>query len=337
MKIFLIAAFAFLIPAAATAGEPKPIPRFQVLPLPGHQVSFQIDGVETTRWHFGNEYPRPFFYPFNRPSGASLTRMGHPGAPDHDHHRSIWFAHHDVNGMDFWSDNTSTWIRQKTWLAYLDGDEEAIMASLLEWMNGDGKAVMEQELVAAVMELPADGLGLELQITLRPTSGADTVKLGQTNFGFLAIRVAKSISGYFGGGTLTSSEGATGEKDIFGKRARWMDYSGPVPVGQGPARTSRIEGITYFDHPSNPRHPTFWHVREDGWMGASFGMHAPYTVSRGQPLVLRYLLQAHAGVYEHPTAEAVFRDFAARPGFAITPRILPHGQFDVGRATPTPP
>ena len=37
------------------------------------------------------------------PSGATLTRIGHPGAENHDHHRSVWFAHHKVNGLDFWS------------------------------------------------------------------------------------------------------------------------------------------------------------------------------------------------------------------------------------------
>ena len=30
--------------------------------------------------------------------------MGHPGAPDHDHHRSVWFAHFKVLGIDFWGD-----------------------------------------------------------------------------------------------------------------------------------------------------------------------------------------------------------------------------------------
>ncbi|MCH7919421.1 MAG: PmoA family protein [Planctomycetes bacterium] len=76
---------------------------------------------------------------------------------------------------------------------------------------------------------------------------------------------------------------------------RWMDYSGPIAVGEGPDRKSTVEGVTYFDHLSNPRFPSYWHVREDGWMGASFGMHEPFTIHRDKPLVLRYLLYAHAG------------------------------------------
>ena len=82
------------------------IPRCRILPLPDSQTSFQIDGHERLRWHSGESYPRPFFYPLLGPTGSPLTRMGHPGAPNHDHHRSIWFAHHKVLGIDFWSDQT---------------------------------------------------------------------------------------------------------------------------------------------------------------------------------------------------------------------------------------
>ncbi len=77
-------------------------PRCQIIPLASHQVSFQIDDREVLRWHAGTDYPRPFFFPVIGPSGAMLTRMGHPGAPDHDHHQSIWFAHQKVMGIDFW-------------------------------------------------------------------------------------------------------------------------------------------------------------------------------------------------------------------------------------------
>ncbi|MCH7687320.1 MAG: PmoA family protein, partial [Planctomycetes bacterium] len=85
---------------------PGKIPRCQVIPLAEHQVSLQIDGTERLRWHYGRQYPRPFFFPFAGPSGSWLTRMGHPGAPNHDHHRPIWFAHARVLGIDFWSEQT---------------------------------------------------------------------------------------------------------------------------------------------------------------------------------------------------------------------------------------
>lgn len=335
--LLVVGAWWFGLVRGLPAAEPFALRRCELVPLPEHQASFQIDGVEKTRWHFGAEYPRPFFYPFNGPSGTSLTRMGHPGAENHDHHRSVWFAHHDVAGVDFWGDRTEGRIRQKSWYCYRDGDDEAVMASVSGWYDGQGKELMEQDVVAAL--IPAEGgeHSLEIQITMRPAPGAQSVELGKTNFGFLAVRVAKTLSVHFGGGALVNSEGEQGEKAIFGQPARWVDYSGPVAVGRGPDRTTVTEGITYFDHPANPRYPTSWHVREDGWMGASFSMHEGLTLTADAPLTLRYLLHAHRGPYDHAKAQSAHQSFAARPGFQVTQGTRPHCQYDVERKPTSPP
>lgn len=293
-------------------------PRCQILPLPDQQVSFSIDGVERTRWHFGRSYPRPFFYPLNGPSGTSLTRMGHPGAANHDHHRSVWFAHHKVLGIDFWGDRTEARIRQKSWAAYLDGDDEAIMAARIGWYDGhDPRELFEQKLVASVIPGSAKDWLLEVQATFKPK--AEMLEFEKTNFGFFAVRVAKNISAYFGGGELTSSEGRRGEPAIFGRRAKWMDYSGPVPGGG-------TEGITYFDHPSNPNYPTRWHVREDGWMGASVCMDGPVTTTKNDPLKLRYLLHVHDGDIDTDRAEKIGEQFESRPGFEVVKAEVKHRQ-----------
>ncbi len=331
-----------LLAVLATAVVAKPLvanaeeggvaaPRCELVPLPNDRVSMQIDGVERTCWHFGKDYPRPFFYPFRGPSGASLTRMGHPGAENHDHHRSIWFAHQDVAGYDFWSDRTDARIRQKHWYAYRDGDDEAVLATRCGWYDAEGKELLDQTLVVALRPMLDGEHALELQITLRPSEKTDAVALGRTNFGLLAVRVAKSISEHFGGGTLSSSEGQQGESAIFGKPARWMDYSGTVRVGRGERRRSVVEGITYFDHPNNLRFPASWHVREDGWMGASFCMTQGHEIKADSPLTLRYLLHAHRGAYDAAKATGVHAEFAKRPGFVVRKSVRKHQQYEVER------
>jgi hypothetical protein len=314
---------------------PNLIQRCQVIPQADHQASFVIDGVERLRWHFGSAYPRPFIYPLVGPSGAVLTRMGHPGAPDHDHHRSIWFAHEKVLGIDFWSDRTAARVRQKQWLAYQDGDDEAVMAVLLGWYDGhDPKELLAQELIVSIRPIENETL-VELQSTFTPL--AESLELGQTNFGFFAVRVAKSISKFFGGGELRNSEGASGEPAIFGKQARWMDYSGPVasgrrkPADQVASLETVVEGITYFDHANNPGYPARWHVREDGWMGASFNRTGSYVIRRDKPLVLRYLLHAHAGTANVKTADAIARVFNERPAFQLNRQARGHVQYTVAR------
>lgn len=306
-------------------------PRCQVLPLADHQTAILIDGQERLRWHYGPSYPRPFFYPILGPSGSSLTRMGHPGAPNHDHHRSVWFAHQKVLGIDFWSDNTEAAIRQRHWLAYEDGEEEAILASRLYWTDGHDPAhLLEQDLIAAVRPLEDGEWAMELSSTFTPK--AESLEFGRTNFGFLAVRVAKNISEYFGGGKLTSSEGLTGESAIFGTRAQWMDYSGPVPA-QKPGGKPAWEGITYFDHPQNPGHPTHWHVREDGWMGASVGMKSTLLATRQKPLLLRYLLHIHRGPVDKTRADDLARVFADHPGYVVEKSTKKHHQWTVRRLT----
>jgi hypothetical protein len=300
------------------------IPRCTATPVAGHQVSFAIDSQERLRWHFGDDYPRPYFYPLLGPSGQSLTRMGHPGAPNHDHHQSVWFAHNKVLGIDFWGYRSKAVIRQQEWLAYVDGDDEAVMAVKLGWYDGhDPKELMTQQLVAGMRPGPDGETFLELQSTFIPT--ADQLELGQTNFGFLAVRVAKSISAYFGGGQLVDSEGRVGEPAIFGLQAKWMDYSGPVT-------NDAVEGITFFDHPSNPGHPTHWHVREDGWMGASACFTAQKLLTKAEPLTLRYLLHAHRGAADNERSATVFADFARRSAFVVEKATVKHTAFTVRRA-----
>lgn len=318
-----------------------PLPRCEATPLPGHQVAFSVDGVERVAWHYGAQYPRPFFFPLRGPSGAELTRMGHPGAPNHEHHRSIWFSHKSVTGVDFWGDSGEARIRQHDWLAYEDGDE-ALMGVLLRWQDGhDPRPLLEQRVLVSVRpapEAPAETL-LEVDTTFTPT--AEMLELGQTNFGFFAVRVAKSISAYFGDGQLTNDQGAQGEPKLFGKPSRWMDYSGSVRPGglqrstgggmvhgrspklpatsadRARGRQSVTEGITFFDHPANPRHPAHWHVREDGWMGASMTMNEPLLLTKQSPLRLRYLLHAHAGPSNQPRAESIFDAFASTPALQL--------------------
>jgi hypothetical protein len=302
------------------------IPRCQIIPEPEDQAVFQIGDQEVLRWHHGKEYPRPFFYPLNGPSGQSLTRMGHPGAANHDHHRSVWFAHNKVLGMDFWADGKEMQIRQHGWLVYQDGEEEAVMASEIGWYDGhDPQPLLKQVLVAALQPDREGQYQLELQATFTPT--AETLELQKTNFGMLAVRVSKNLSVHFGGGTLANSEGQVGEPAIFGKPARWMDYSGPVSTSGPPV----IEGISYIDHPKNPGQPTHWHVREDGWMGASLCFNAPIILQKAAPLRIRYLLDIHSGPLDAKRANRLHTAFSARLPWKVFKGGKRHHQYTVMR------
>ena len=291
------------------------VPRVQIVPRSDDQVSFQVDGQERLRWHAAARYPRPCFFPLIGPSGRSLTRMGHPAAPDHGHHRSLWFGHVDIGGVNFWEERGGAQqIRQDAWVHYQDGPDQAGMVVRLGWYDSHNVRLMQQELIAVYQPLPAGEGWLELQATFTPV--LDQLPLGKTNFGFLGLRVAASMSALYGGGKLTSSEGGVGEREIFAKSARWMDYSGPIT---GDA----WEGVTWFDHPSNPRHPSLWHVRDDGWMSPAFCLKEGYALQKSKPLRLRYGFLLHARAVEQELADEKWRMFAKSAPLEVVPAERP--------------
>jgi len=279
----------------------KPIPLVQALPQPYEQVSFQRDGVELARLHFGPGLNRPFVFPLLGPSGRSITRMGHPHDPvGHSHHNSVWVSHHDVNGWSFWADrgtNQGRIVGQR--LEKLDDSDTGAGATIFNhWVDKSGKVLLEERRRVSLELLPNNESLLVLDLRFEAKGAA--VTFGKTPFGLVGVRMAKSIGIADGGGTIRNSEGNVdeqGDNGCFWKRARWCDYSGPIAPGKN-------EGATLLDHPANPNHPTFFHVRSDGWMGTSFTHDAARVVEPGKPLQLRYAVYVHAGV---PAREALQR------------------------------
>jgi hypothetical protein len=280
---------------------PLPVPRMQVLPLPDEQASFQRDGAEITRYHFGKGLLRPFLYPVIGPSGRSLTRMGHPhAAVSHSHHNSVWVSHNDVNGDVFWADNGPGRIVHQWMVEYTDAEGSASLVGINHWIGkGDRVHLIERRGIRTVNLADSEWL---LLLDLQFEANRQPVSLGKTPFGMAAVRMAKSIGVNDGGGGIRNSEGNVDEQGpngVFWKRARWADYSGPI------AGTVQ-EGITLLDHPANPNHPTFFHVRRDGWMGAALTFDGPRTIEPGSLLRLRYGLYVHRGA---PTLKAIDRQW----------------------------
>jgi hypothetical protein len=280
---------------------PKPVPRLQVVPMPYYQASFQREGVEIARYHFDPELNRPFVFPVIGPSGKSLTRMGHPRDPQsHSHHNSVWISHTDVNGIDFWSDSGKGKIRHKRIIKFDDFGESSLIVTENEWVSADGKVLLSETRQVMVLLLENSEWLLIIDMELRAAD--KTITFGKTPFGLLGVRMAKTIGVNDGGGTIRNSEGGVNEKEIFWKRDKWVDYSGPITNQQ-------IEGITLFDHPNNPNFPTYFHVRNDGWMGASLTFDAPRTITPDKPLHLRYGLYVHSDMKAKDAIEAKWKQF----------------------------
>lgn len=281
------------------------------------RVQIDVEGKPFTEYLFGSASARPFLYPLLAADGTKLTRdfpmANVPGEEqDHPHHRSVWFGHGIVNGTDFWlefeRDNTTPSskagkIIQESFEETSSG-QVGVLRAKRRWEAPGGQVVARDDLTVRVQAIP-EGRLLDYEITLHAPANAP-LTLGDTKEGSMAVRVPlwMTLTHKFkgkevvSGGRLMDSEGREGG-NVWGKRAAWADYSAE--------RNGKRYGISIFDHPQNPRHPTWWHARDYGLFAANpFGRHdfenlkdqpniGDMIVPAGGKVTFRYRLYIHEG------------------------------------------
>ncbi len=265
------------------------------------------DAIVAAVW-IAPELRRPYVYPFAAPDGIEVTRRGHPLDPiGHSHHESIWIAHRDVGSVNFWEDSHRAGRIEVTDVEIAEPKGRRVEASIeCRWKAPDGNLVLREERGLAFVDLPGDELALELTVSLQSATDAD-VTLGETPFGLLGIRVARTmrVAEKLGGWILNSS-GSENESECFWQHASWCDYSGPVVDASGLSQPERagvdratlpaaIAGIACFDDPKNTGDDTLWHVRDDGWMGPCLTKRSARTIEAKTPTIIRYRIESHAG------------------------------------------
>jgi len=227
--------------------------------------------------------------------------MGHPHDPEsHSHHNSVWISHNDVDGTSFWSDSGGGKICHKCIVKFEDVGERSTVVTENEWVTNEGKVLLlETRRVTVFLLTDSEWL---LIIDMEFKTKDKPVTLGKTPFGMIGVRMAKTIGVNDDGGRIRNSEGAVNEKEVFWKRARWVDYSGVIT-------SEKLEGITLFDHPDNPNFPTYFHVRNDGWMGASLTFDGPRKIRPNKSLHIRYGLYVHKDMKASDAIQAKWKQF----------------------------
>lgn len=267
-------------------------------------IRVDLDGQLFTQYHFKN-VSRPFLYPLLSADGEHLTRRWPqedvPGEEhDHPHHHALWYSHGDVNGVDLWSESAKAGktvhqsvVKQKS------GTDSGSLTTRNEWRDKDGKVIAHDERTFRFHRPTGAERTLDFEITIHASHGEIT--LGDTKEGTFAIRMAESMrnkqpKNQPGAGHLVSSRGEK-DGDVWGKRAEWVDYYGPV--------NGKTYGIAIFDDPRNPRYPTWWHARDYGLFAANpFGVHdfekrekgaGDLKIPAGGSVTFRYRVLLHPG------------------------------------------
>src|SRR5258706_156910 len=230
------------------------------------RLEIDLNGKRFTEYFFKN-VPRPYYYPVMGPGELPITRdWPMKNSPDeehdHPHHRSLWFAHGSVNGIDFWSEAKNFGkIVHESFSQIQSGSKVGVIKSKNNWMSPTGTRVCSDERTVRIYEPAADDSRiLDFEITIKATDG--DVVFGDTKEGTMACRLAETmrLKGKTGHGHIVNSGGVR-DDEAWGKRAEWCDYFGPVD-----GQTVRV---AIFDHPDNPRHPNWWHVRDYGLFAAN--------------------------------------------------------------------
>ncbi len=253
-------------------------------------VLISIDGTPFAE--FRTDTTKPYLHPVRTGSGKVISESG---PADHIHHRGLWFSHGDVNGWDFWANEPNQkgvgkgrgeirvrGFRRVGELLTLDA----------EWTTPDGVLLKEER------RMTFSGKGGLRVIDFDATLTAQVpVRFGDTKEGTFAIRLIRELTEKSGSGRMRSADGAEGMKLVWGKASPWVDYAGTVG--------GEAVGVTIYDHPENPRHPTRWHARDYGLFAANiFGLHdflndkskdGSLALAAGEKVRFRYRVVIHSG------------------------------------------
>ncbi len=274
------------------------------------KISVSIGDELFAEYDFAN-FRKPVLYPLMAPGNVMITRH-YPmrddvdaEAKDHPHHKSVWFAHGDVNGVDFWSEKGQIKL-QKIHELFENG-----FTATHRWLSDDGRHICTD---TTTIKFNASDRWRAVDYHVTVNAEAGEVTFGDTKEGTFAMRTHPALrlvdKDGKPQGSAVNSEGLEG-RDVWGKRARWVHYAGYIE-GQEFA-------ITIMDHPSNLRHPTTWHAREYGLVAANpFGLHhfeqkprgrGNHTIRVGDSLDFRYRIHITRGAMSPEQVDAAYEQY----------------------------
>ena len=279
-------------------------------------IEVSVDGRHFTTFRYGADQYRPYFFPVHGPEGRQVTRgETSEESKDHIHHRSLYVAYGEVNHADFWGEgqNAGRIAHRK----FTERSEGAVVGKIYtqnSWVDKSGKPLLSDLQNFRIYALPEDRAIIDLDLTLSAEHG--DVFFGDTKEGgIITVRVNPQMNASNETGKIENAFGGINENETWGKKAHWCDYSGVVdgtPVG-----------VAIFDHLSNPRYPTYWHVRNYGLMGSNiFGggtfegdksKDGSYTLQRGAQMDFRFRVYIHVGDAAQGNVGQRYHDFINPP------------------------
>jgi Methane oxygenase PmoA len=295
-----------------------------------HQIEIIIDGKPFTTYFFDREVAKPYLMPLRTASGAILSRpfpvkndVSHADSKASSfepHQRPLYFGHGDFDGLDFWQEPAfdsyySDHGRQSYGHLVLKSIEEAASEGDVAKIRArfslkdPSNRVIAEETQSFAFRGDSQTRVIDCEFVLYATAGP--LDIGDTKEGTFGIRLGPELSSPLG--HMLNSNGAAGEKAIWGKPADWVDYEGIV--------SSKRVGIVVFDSPSSFHHPTTWHARAYGLLAANpFGLReftqdprkdGSWSIPEGKSATFRYRVLIYEGEFGVDQINAAYAKYAS--------------------------
>jgi Methane oxygenase PmoA len=279
------------------------------LALKGDTLDITIGSEPFATYNFAKTQKKPYFWPIRDREGQIIARplldpAGHAWR-DHPHHRGLWFAVDEVNGIKFWAERGT--ISSVSVDPVVPTGNPAWFKVVNHWLDRQGQTLLVE---TTTISISADRL-IAYDATL--TAGKEPVTFGDTKEGMFGFRMANSMRG--SAGKITSADGHHGETECWGKTCEWVDYDGPLD--------GKTVGVAVFDNPHNFR-PSRYHVRTYGLFSISPFGEGAYTngknpaktvhLAPGANLRLRYAIYIHDGDTKAADVSGVYRKYLAESG-----------------------
>jgi len=232
----------------------------------------------------------------------------------------LWYGQQLVNGTSYWGETGKEGkVVHEKFIELKSGADVGVIKAQNRWVAPDGKLACTDVRTIRIYNRKDDRV-LDFDITFTP-AGGDLV-FGDDKDGAMSIRIAESMRLKFPKNSKEKPEGhivlSTGVRDgeTWGKKAEWCDYYGPV--------AGKTVGVAIFDHPSNPRHPTWWHVRDYGLFAANpFGKRhfekltdknaGDLKVPANETITWRYRYYFHTGTEKDAKVAERYSEYTEAP------------------------
>lgn len=280
------------------------LPAVEFENLPG-RLEISIGGKPFSKYVYRDDtIPRPYWADLRAPNGERVTRVHPPSDEKYaDHptmHPGIWMSFGDISGFDFWRNKART--RHLRFIQeFVSEPGIGIFQVENVYESFEGRLVCKETSTYTIRVLEL-GYLIEWQSVFHATE-EDVIFGDQEEMG-LGFRVAMPLSVKYGKGEIRNDAGRRNEPGVWGKTARWCDYSAVV----GDQRL----GITVMPHPDNFR-KSWMHARDYGFLAANpfdrnamtGGKESAVQVQRDSPLTLKYGLFIYSvpANEEPPTTE----------------------------------